>query len=60
VTRLPLQGVARYTRDNADRGEEVDILHMSCFGGELAEFVSANCLEARLISINNFLLNYSK
>jgi hypothetical protein len=50
VTRLPLEGVAKYTRENADRGEEVAVLQMSCFGGEPAEFVSANCLEARLVS----------
>jgi hypothetical protein len=54
VTRLPQQGLARYTGENTNCGEEVVILQMSCSGDEPVEFMSTNCLEARLVSINIF------
>jgi hypothetical protein len=59
VTRLPLQGVARYTRENADRGEEVAILKMLCSGGEPAKFV-CKLLGSSIGKYLFFLLNYSK
>jgi hypothetical protein len=59
VRRLLQQEVVRYTRENADSGDGVVILQMSCYyGGEPVEFVSVYCLEARLIYINFLFIYY--
>jgi hypothetical protein len=60
VSRLCQQEVVRYNRENVDSVEEVAILRMPCSGGEPVKFISANCLEARLVNINFFLVSYSK